>query len=307
MATLVLICGRPASGKTTVAQRLSSLLQDENRTVSIVSDGDTAITNSSNSGPPDSTKDHQRQPRNVLYRDSYSEKQTRAQLRSLAERALTTPQQIVIVDSLNYIKGFRYELYCVAKTANASYIVIHTTTSSDICSERDEARASNGEDSWGSTVRNELNQRFETPNANNRWDKPLFNIDTTSDSTSAQQLEQIIKVLRTPHTKLQATMATREQLVPAANALADIDAATRKAEATLVSQLRSGSIGIGDSIRIPGATDSIRLQRKPRITELRDMRRAFLNYSRIHPPDSKTLVDAYVQYLNEQLTVVRSK
>lgn len=350
MAALVLMCGVPASGKTTVARRLQALLEADNRPVTIVSDGDTALsstaataTHASEHGPS--------QSRHALYANAHCEKQTRARLRALAERALWQPGHVVIVDSLNYIKGFRYELYCVAKTANSSYVVIHTTATDSICQARDAARQQkrrrqqheqhvdndgngdgngdeengdhgegddNEEDNWGEKLLLELTSRFEAPRATNRWDRPLFTIDTTTrkmtpedDPERDQTLHTIVDTLKSPTAaRLHATMATREQNAPAADAVADIDAATRAAESVLLGRLRRGDVGIGDSVRIPNASLPIRLQRKPRATELRDMRRAFLNYSRLHPPsdtDMKTasLVDAYVQYVNEQLMIHR--
>lgn len=349
------MCGVPASGKTTVARRLRALLEADNRPVTIVSDGDTALP-STTATATDVSEHSPSQSRQALYANAHCEKQTRARLRALAERALWQPGHVVIVDSLNYIKGFRYELYCVAKTANSSYVVIHTTASDSICQARDAARQqrrqqqqqqqindngdddgngnggkgddgggdddSGNEDNWGAKLLSELTSRFEAPRATNRWDRPLFTIDTTTTTTTTkttseddpeqeQTLRTIVDTLKSPTAaRLHATMATREQNAPAADAVADIDAATRAAESVLLGHLRRGDVGIGDSVRIPNASLPIRLQRKPRATELRDMRRAFLNYSRLHPPsdtDMKTasLVDAYVQYVNEQLMIHR--
>lgn len=46
--------------------------------------------------------------------DGHTEKRTRAQIKAAVERELTQ-HTTVIADSLNYIKGFRYELFCLAK------------------------------------------------------------------------------------------------------------------------------------------------------------------------------------------------
>ncbi len=44
---------------------------------------------------------------------------TRAALKSAAERC-TTRGTIVILDSMNYIKGYRYELFCVSRAHSSS-------------------------------------------------------------------------------------------------------------------------------------------------------------------------------------------
>ncbi len=51
--------------------------------------------------------------------DSKEEKLTRAALKSAVERH-TTRERIVILDSMNYIKGYRYELYCVSRAHSSS-------------------------------------------------------------------------------------------------------------------------------------------------------------------------------------------
>lgn len=48
---------------------------------------------------------------------------TRGALMSAVERALST-ERIVIADSLNYIKGYRYQLYCLARQTATSHCVV---------------------------------------------------------------------------------------------------------------------------------------------------------------------------------------
>jgi protein KTI12 len=50
------------------------------------------------------------------YKDSAHEKILRASIKSNVEKFLD-PSRIVIVDAQNYIKGYRYELYCLARNA----------------------------------------------------------------------------------------------------------------------------------------------------------------------------------------------
>ena len=38
---------------------------------------------------------------------------------------ISTTERIVIVDSLNYIKGYRYELYCLSKHVKTPQCVLH--------------------------------------------------------------------------------------------------------------------------------------------------------------------------------------
>ncbi len=59
-----------------------------------------------------------------LISDSKEEKVTRGSLLAEVERIIS-PDVVVICDSLNYIKGFRYELFCRARTVKTPGCVIH--------------------------------------------------------------------------------------------------------------------------------------------------------------------------------------
>ena len=58
-----------------------------------------------------------------VYREARSEKDARAAEYSAAKRALGR-DTIVIADGLNYIKGFRYQLYCEAKALQTPSCVV---------------------------------------------------------------------------------------------------------------------------------------------------------------------------------------
>lgn len=49
---------------------------------------------------------------------------TRGFLKSNVEKHLNQ-NDIVILDSLNYIKGFRYEIFCLARTAKTPHCVVN--------------------------------------------------------------------------------------------------------------------------------------------------------------------------------------
>lgn len=71
--------------------------------------------------------------------DSRSEKPARAALFTAATRSLT-PSTITILDSANYIKGFRYQLYCAAREAGVRVTTVHPVAPPEKCTEWEEAR-----------------------------------------------------------------------------------------------------------------------------------------------------------------------
>ena len=91
---LVVICGPPCCGKTTLATELASALQERNvfpTGVSVVSDEQCYSVIG--------------QSRNNVYSNSTNEKQMRAKLKDDVTRILTN-QRLVILDAQNYIKGW---------------------------------------------------------------------------------------------------------------------------------------------------------------------------------------------------------
>ena len=62
-----------------------------------------------------------------VYKEARTEKEARATEYSAVKRALGK-ECIVIADGLNYIKGFRYQLYCEAKAVETPHCVVRLFT-----------------------------------------------------------------------------------------------------------------------------------------------------------------------------------
>ena len=107
---LVLMCGHPASGKSTAAADLSRRIEAKGGRVVLIDEPGLHLH------------------RNASYADARAEKNTRGLLKSTAERALYRDGPVVILDAGNAIKGFRYELWCVARQAATRFCVVHCDT-----------------------------------------------------------------------------------------------------------------------------------------------------------------------------------
>lgn len=109
---------------------------------------------------------------------------------------------MVILDSLNYIKGHRYELYCISKAAGERHGVVwimgsafdergsrgETMSESDVLAARrnrermelDKAREQPSGDYYEEHIIEELVARYEPPDERNRWENPLYKVDVSS-------------------------------------------------------------------------------------------------------------------------------
>jgi protein KTI12 len=122
---LVTIVGFPCCGKSTRASQIKEYLEKRIREEAEGPRLGVVLVDDDNSHVPRSTYDSMcpclhlppnRERADVLA--SHAEKPGRANLFSNLTRNLG-PETIVICDSLNYIKGFRYQMYCAAREAHA--------------------------------------------------------------------------------------------------------------------------------------------------------------------------------------------
>jgi len=166
---LIIVCGLPARGKTTRSLELQSALTLRGHRVRVVNDESLGIV------------------KRTAYADTTEEeKKARGALLSGVERYLSA-EDVVIADGLNYIKGFRYQLYCMAKALATPHAVVEVAADRARALEWNRSRgptadaAADAKDEPGcysDKTMDELEMRYEPPNSMTRWDKPLFVVHT---------------------------------------------------------------------------------------------------------------------------------
>ena len=120
---LIIFSGLPSSGKTTRALQLQTALEAKIGTslrkfkVHVINDDSLGINREVYRGM--ATKGDS----NIL--EARSEKAARATFYSAIQRILSK-DDIVIADGMNYIKGFRYQLFCEAKALATPHCVVIT-------------------------------------------------------------------------------------------------------------------------------------------------------------------------------------
>ena len=128
-----------------------------------------------------------------LSRDAYKEAKTEKDARALemsTVKRLLNRDSIVVADGLNYIKGFRYQLYCEAKAVRTPSCVVHVGTPAQKCREHNERRLvdDQGRDSYQSDILDNLIFRYEEPNGMSRWDSPLFTVPIDDSTPPSQEI-----------------------------------------------------------------------------------------------------------------------
>lgn len=106
--------GIPCSGKTTRAIEIAKYLAENSKVqVQIVNEEFLGLQKAE------------------YLKDPQLEKIMRASLKSNVEKFIDS-QRVVILDSMNYIKGFRYELFCLARNAQTTTCVVFCDTDPEI-------------------------------------------------------------------------------------------------------------------------------------------------------------------------------
>ncbi|KAK4242417.1 chromatin associated protein KTI12 [Achaetomium macrosporum] len=236
---LIIITGLPTSGKTTRAKQLHAYLSERISTVPSSSSPDAPSV----SAPPPKYRLHfisdttQSIPRTVydlspsqlpahVRSANASEKDARAAVYGAVKRVLS-PRDIVVLDGLNYIKGWRYQLFCEAKNVRTASCVLQVGCAVERARGVNEARLErrrkrkegkgelqgggdgNGEERSGKDGEEERNDeeeeeeeeepyepsnwenlvfRYEEPNPMTRWDSPLFTLVWEDDEAQTRQV-----------------------------------------------------------------------------------------------------------------------
>lgn len=166
----LIITGHPSTGKTTFAQLLSerALSHKSNLIQS------TVIINEKSARPDKTIRE--------CYANSTEEKLTRSALKSEFDKYVKDSSKLVILDSMNYIKGFRYELHCISKAAGQKHGVIWLMCKEDVGKAWNKKRQRENDPNffYSEEQMQELIQRYEPPDQRNRWDRPLYRVDVVS-------------------------------------------------------------------------------------------------------------------------------
>lgn len=297
---LVVICGQPCSGKSKAALCLAESLKDSDSNPSVRIIDETSL----------------HLDRNQSYADMVAEKNVRGVLRSEVDRSLNR-DSIIIVDSLNNIKGYRYELWCLARAAGTRYCVLYCDVEEPHCRKWNEERREKEEPFYNDKIFDDLVRRFEKPDSRNRWDSPLFELWPSKDGIekgSNAIVDAVLYLTKIVDSKtrdvkvLQPTIATQSARFSEANSLYEMDRATQEVTNAIVEAQSLAMGGHVNGLSLGPDLPTISLSRSVGLPELRRLRRTFIkltgqsSLSGPPPPsDAGSAKRMFVDYLNREL------
>lgn len=186
---LILVTGLPSSGKSKTAaeigQFLEGRLKEESNQAKVTIVSDTDILDWDG--------------RNDIYMSIAKEKDLRGWLKAEALRYVNL-NHVVILDASAYIKGFRYEIFCLVKEAKTQYCIVEKLIDVDTCwnwnrqrmISNDEKDSNEQSPHYSKETFDALVMRYEKCDENNRWDSPIFRIHDIHDQLNMEELYEIV-------------------------------------------------------------------------------------------------------------------
>ncbi|KAJ3351761.1 kti12, chromatin associated [Kappamyces sp. JEL0680] len=192
------------------------------------------------------------------------------------------------------VKGFRYQLYCIARAMGTPACTLYCGASTETSVAMNRAVQH-----YDQSIVENLCSRFEEPDGRNRWDAPLFTLikeDETLESspTSEGILSALTKKPPAPN------LSTVVKPIFDTNYLAQVDKVLGDIIDTAIEAQKNGRSG---DIVVPVATTQVSLpSRFISLSEFRRIKRQYLHLNKSHTIlDVVAIGNAFVDYLNTNL------
>ncbi|CAM9022147.1 unnamed protein product [Wickerhamomyces anomalus] len=277
---LVIFSGLPSSGKTTRAKALQEQLLSKIASLPPSSPGANLKVILHNDESLGIQKEE--------YRESKTEKSLRGLQMSAVKRDISR-NNIVILDSPAYIKGFRYQLHCEAKALSTACCVIHVMAPLSTCLEWNDQRS----DKWDPELLKALSMRYEEPDGNSRWDSPLIPIAYDDKDIPFDDIWNTLVFAKPP----QANAATMMKPATKTNYLQELDKGTQFVINKVIEfeDLQTGRVKIDEDLFLALPIDGVS------VAKLQRIRRTFVTLNRVRSLDVDRIIPLFVDYLDSNL------
>ncbi|XP_030378786.1 protein KTI12 homolog [Scaptodrosophila lebanonensis] len=297
---IVVVTGLPASGKSTRALELRDYFLTREKNVHLISE---------NEAVPKALFE-----KNAYFSDSQKEKIVRSDLKSEASRQLNK-EDVVILDAGNYIKGYRYELFCLTKAARTTQCTLfcclpmeQAWTFNTKRQDPDVVSESATEDTlnlpnnsnvpYTREVFDALCMRYEEPSSNNRWDSPLV-VLMPEDSLDKEAIYNALYETK----PLPPNQSTQNPPLGATNYLFELDTIMQEIIKEILGAVKIGAFG---QLRIKGSTNTVKVTTTMNALQLNRLRQKFITStcraSQTTPTKLEHVPQLFVQFINANTT-----
>ena len=220
---LLIMCGLPSSGKTTISKNVAALLEDKYGVPTMVVSSDDF--------------------RDMLSYSSQGFKPEReTSVKLFYEAAIAAGLEhgfLVISDDMNYYKSMRSDLRQIAKRAEADYDIVFVDTPVDQAIKWNQERGS----PVPSSLIEEINQKLDPPKGDYQWDTPLAVVDPSKQSSEEIAntiVNAVLKRLENPKRSKPKKLVEDEKSQRARG----IERETRKSMMEVMTRYKNPDLGI---------------------------------------------------------------
>ena len=201
---------------------------------------------------------------------------------------------------MNYIKGFRYQLYCEAKAVQTPSSVVHVGTPAERCREINEKALGNGVAGYEGEVFENLVFRYEEPNGMSRWDAPLFTVPYDDAVPPCEAIWEAMVGSDGKAKVVRPNAATVLKPASEQDYLYELDKTTSDVIAAITTWQQDHPGEGGGHVAVPDAGQSISLpMTAPSLPQLQRLRRQFIALNRQHTLKKSRIRELFVDYLND--------
>ncbi|EDW82336.1 uncharacterized protein Dwil_GK25181 [Drosophila willistoni] len=285
---IVVITGLPASGKSTRARQLADYLTERGKKVHLVTE---------NEAVPKAGYE-----KNAYFADSQKEKLGRSDLKSEASRQLNK-EEVVILDAGNYIKGYRYELFCLTKASRTTQCTLFCCIPQDQAwtlniKRQDpdslEQLTNNSAVPYTREIFDALCMRYEEPMSNNRWDSPLM-VALPEDELDVESIYNALYKSQ----PLPANQSTQNPPLGATNYLFELDELLQQIIKEILGSVKIRAFG---QLRIKGSSNAVKVTTSMNAMQLNRLRKKFITStcaaSQTTPTPLEQVPQLFVQFIN---------
>ena len=201
---------------------------------------------------------------------------------------------------MNYIKGFRYQLYCEAKAVQTPSCVVHVGTPAEKCRELNEEALKNGTGGYEAEIFDNLVFRYEEPNGMTRWDSPLFTVPYEDADPPYEAIWEAMIGSDGKAKMVRPNAATVLKPATEQNYLYELDKTTSEVVSTITTWQQDHLGEGGGQVSIPGVEQPINLPgNATTLPQLQRLRRQFTALNRQHSLSKSRIREMFVDYLND--------
>lgn len=261
---LIILVGIPQTGKTRTSIRIKEYFESKSVNVVLINEEALGIE------------------KITAYSSNSQEKNLRAALKSNVERSLDC-NTVVILDSLNYIKGYRYELFCIVRQTKTTQCVIYLDIPKTI--------ACTWNTVYPSELFDDLSNRIEIPTQKNKWDSPLIILRPDEEIPFEQIFETVVH-----GRNLTENMATIKQPVLEQDYLHLVDQATHQTVEFILKAQEDYPEGC--EVPVPLTQSFYTYQNKLSALQLKKLKQQFLKINKTKPGPVQKISENFIAYIN---------